>query len=564
MKLNGITFCVLAVVALVGAYFGKLSNPFLIDDNQTIVDSVEIESLADSWVPEKDTPLAGRRIPSVSLALDYALFGRDPLGFHRTNLVFHLLNGLLVFLLLVALCQGPRAGDLLRDNAQPFAFFVSLLWVVHPLHVEPVLYASQRTELCFAFFALLTFLFAFRAMRTSSWFDLVATGVAGLAAAHSKESAILLIPLIVLLGRGLVSGSFGAFFKEHLRIVVALVPSLIAVVLIVQSQPRALSVEMYWDNVERGNDYLLTQGGIVWHYFKLVFLPLDQVAFYGHLVPAGSTAQKVGLAALAVLCVAGLFAIARFPRAGLFGAWILGLLAPASSFAVVHTEVGADRRMYLPLIGFLFLIALAILVLSTSKIPRKAAAIGAFVAMILLLVQTRVRADEYQDLERLWSLDLERYPQSAESDYSLGEIYRQRGEFDRAIQKYRDTLAKNDQHRMARTNLGALLFQAGQRDEGFQLLQEAAVMDGVFHEPWNNLGSALAMMQRWDEAEDAFRKGIQVAPDVPGLRMGLGKVLYFKNLKSEARNIFESLAKRREVLTPEESAELDQLLKAVR
>ena len=53
MKLNGITFCVLAVVALVGAYFGKLSNPFLIDDNQTIVDSVEIESLADSWVPEK-------------------------------------------------------------------------------------------------------------------------------------------------------------------------------------------------------------------------------------------------------------------------------------------------------------------------------------------------------------------------------------------------------------------------------------------------------------------------------------------------------------------------------
>jgi hypothetical protein len=81
----------------------------------------------------------------LSLMLDYQIFGLNPQGFHLTNLLFHILNAILLFLVL------SRMTKRLWPSA-----FVAALFAIHPLHVESVAWISERKDVLSSFFWILT------------------------------------------------------------------------------------------------------------------------------------------------------------------------------------------------------------------------------------------------------------------------------------------------------------------------------------------------------------------------------------------------------------------------
>ncbi|MEX1024801.1 MAG: tetratricopeptide repeat protein [Planctomycetota bacterium] len=528
VKHLGYVLLVLAVGAVLAAYVGRLDNPFLIDDRQTIQESTEIESVASALFPERDTPVAGRPVPSVSLAIDHARAGKDPEAYHRTNLGFHLANTLLVFLLLVHLARLPKSTAWLREHATLVAGWATALWAVHPLHVETILYATQRTELCFATFSLATLVCVARSWSDARRRWIVLAAVSGVLAALSKETAVVVPALALVLDRALVSGSFRAALSRHRAQYLALVPLVLAVVGVVLSDPRADSVE--WFSL----DYLLTQGVVVWHYFLLVVWPEELIASYGFLVPGASTARVVGLVALTCLAAAGLWLLARRPRAGIFAAWVLGLLAPTSSFAAIHTEVGAARRMYLPLIAFAFVAAWGAARLArTPGARRVAAGLGAIV-VVALATRTRVRTADYQDLISLWRMTLEQYPENYGLDFDLATELRLAGDTDGAIASYRNAVAKLPVYKEAHTGLGALLFERGSRDEGLAHLERAFELNNRDAEILNNLGAAYGMLGRMERAEALFLRYVELHPTLPQGRIGLAQVYLSTNRREAA------------------------------
>jgi len=125
-------------------YVNALRNPFVYDDYHTVVENRSIAHLSDvRAIVLHDVT---RPIVNLSYAIDRALWGATPTGFHVTNVLLHMLNVVLVFTL------GRRlAHD--RDRGVLVAFAAAVLFAAHPMMTEAVGYISGRSELlCAAFF----------------------------------------------------------------------------------------------------------------------------------------------------------------------------------------------------------------------------------------------------------------------------------------------------------------------------------------------------------------------------------------------------------------------------
>ena len=106
--------------------------------------------------------------------------------------------------------------------------------------------------------------------------------------------------------------------------------------------------------------YLLNQAQMIAHYLRLTVWPRSLVVFYGW--PVALTLGDVLPYALLVtaLLAATIVALVRAPALGFLGAWFFMTLAPTSSVVPIATEVGAERRMYLPLLALIVLVAVPV------------------------------------------------------------------------------------------------------------------------------------------------------------------------------------------------------------
>ena len=211
---------VLIVVAACAVYANSLSNPFVLDDEGTIVQNAEIRQLGDLGrvlLPGPNSATAGRPLVSLSFALNFAIGGLDPAGYHAVNLILHVLCALLIFGLVRRTLDGPPWSARLQAGALPVAAVSALVWVVHPLTSEVIDYVTQRTEALAALWILAT-VYAARRWHdapASRW-DMAAMAYAMLGAL-SKETAVVTPVLVVLYDRAFLFGSWRAAWRERAR-----------------------------------------------------------------------------------------------------------------------------------------------------------------------------------------------------------------------------------------------------------------------------------------------------------------------------------------------------------
>src|ERR1035441_5370813 len=144
--------CILLVAGTLAVYWPVLTCDFVnIDDWAYVTDNANVKAgLAwNSVVWAFRSTLAGNWHPLTCLShmLDCQVYGLHASGHHLTNLLFHVANPLLLFLVLQRMTQSTWRSAL-----------VAALFAVHPLHVESVAWVAERKDLLCAFFALLTLL----------------------------------------------------------------------------------------------------------------------------------------------------------------------------------------------------------------------------------------------------------------------------------------------------------------------------------------------------------------------------------------------------------------------
>ena len=161
-------FIIASSVAILSfiVYLPSLQNEFVNwDDNKYIYENAFISSLDTQLLKSAFTEFHESNwhpLTWLSHALDYAIWGANPLGHHLTNNILHALNTLMVVLLVMRLMEVfmKTAGN--NGQSQPFinnrtivitGVVTGLLFGLHPIHVESVAWAAERRIFCVPFFS---------------------------------------------------------------------------------------------------------------------------------------------------------------------------------------------------------------------------------------------------------------------------------------------------------------------------------------------------------------------------------------------------------------------------
>ena len=339
------------VVAGLLIYSNSLSSPFLFDDQNSIIGNPQIRQLWPLSIPlspPRDTPVAGRPLVNLSFAINYAVGGLDPWGYHLTNVIIHAMAALVLFgLVRRALGNGGlEASDYQSTN---IAFVCALLWLVHPLNSEAVNYFSQRTESMMGLFYLLTLYCSVRNWRVPA---VIACALGMLC----KESMVTAPVVVMLYDRIFVFESWKQMIRERRGFYIGLASTWLVLAALMSSTPRT---SVGFDAGTSPVVYLLNQFEMIARYLRLAIWPRDLVLDYGLPRPLGFTDVLPQAALVIGLGLATVVALVRWPALGFLGACVFITLAPTSSFVPIATEVGAERRMYLPLAALIVLAVMA-------------------------------------------------------------------------------------------------------------------------------------------------------------------------------------------------------------
>jgi tetratricopeptide (TPR) repeat protein len=528
------TWWVIPIIALAGAlvYGGSLSYPFIFDDQVSIVTNTSIRDLWSPRVltPDREVPTAGRPLVNLAHALNYAAGGLDPSGYRAVNLLFHLICGVLVYVVVRRTLTLRRAPGRLAGNAEAIAAMSALLWIVHPLNTEVVEYVTQRSESMVAAFYLLTIYASTRALGSgrAPWWSAAAVAACALGMA-CKESMVTAPVAVYLYDRTFAFGSWSGAMRARWRLYAALAATWLLLAALIWSGPRAYSAGFSTD--VRPWTYLLNQAVLIPRYLRLAIWPTGLVVAYGPPLPLTLGAVLPSVIFMAALVAATAIALARWPAIGFVGAWVLLTLAPTSSIIPIATEAGAERRMYLPLIALAALFASVAHAffknsLSRRLIPLSAdrlATIACITAAAGLAVLSNIRVREYASPLGLAETVLARWPTSF-GHAIVGTQLAVAGRHDEAINQLRIAAPG---YALAHYHLGGELFNRGRLDEALPELQAFVRL-----EPWRAeavpartmIGRALMAQKRWNEAADELQRVLTMAPrqsDVYTTALGL-------------------------------------------
>jgi tetratricopeptide (TPR) repeat protein len=540
---------VLAAAAGV-TYASSLSVPFLFDDFGAIVRNPQIRDLThlgQILLPPSDTPVAGRPLVHLTLALNYAAGGLNVLGYHVVNIGLHVLCAWLIFALLRRTLARLPATVALPVGSADLALAAALLWVVHPLTSEVVDYLNQRTESMMAAAYLLTVYASVRALegpRARLW---LAVAVGACVAGTACKETIATAPLVVVLyDRAFAFPSFGAALRARWRLYGSLVLTwaILALELLLHGQTPASTFTTAPTSVWM---YLVNQTIIVPHYLRLVVWPESLVFYYGWPRPVALQTVWPAAAALAALFLATIVLYLRAPRLGFAGLWFFLTLAPTSSFVPLATEVGAERRMYLPLAGLLAVLVVGAAWLwgawggravDSRRPPRQSTALltGAVVVLALsttLSAMTMARTREYATPLTLAETVLARWPTPA-AEYLVGTEMAAVGRHPEAIAHLERAVGGDPP---ARYFLGAELFKAGRLPEAIDQLQQfvrAEPRMPVVRASHVLMARAYELEHNWPQAMAECQTVLRDAPADPDAHGLLAEALVAEQHMSEA------------------------------
>lgn len=507
------------------------------DDVPCIVDNPAIEHFRTSIAhPAAVNTTSGRPLVGLSLAVNYALGGRDPLGYHLFNVLVHAAAALVLFAFVRRLALLPRWNGRFSPQATVLALGVAAVWALHPLQTQAVTYVIQRSEALMGLCYLLTlwlFLRSAGSPRPALWRSLaVAACAVGMTAKEVMASA----PLVVLLfDRTFLSGSFRRALKEKQGFYAALFGTWIILFALVaelgfdrDGSTGGLTRHAAW------TDYWLTQFPALATYLKLAFVPHPLVFHYGafwlpHAIDALPAASIV--IPLLVLTSVALF---RWPTVGFFGFWFFAILA-ATSVVPGTVDMVADHRMYLALAPLWILVAAGLYRLCPAVAPLLLVAIA-----IAFAVVTVVRNRDYRTPLALWTDNVAKRPNDglarqnlAVAEYNLAIDLTRQAKADQAIAEYRAVVRDAPGFARAHNNLGILLFKAGRLEEAGREFQIAAREDSSDRSAQINLAAVhfrlgtadLTAGRPLSEAIAEFTEAVRWAPEFADAQYNLAASL---------------------------------------
>ncbi|GAM10570.1 transmembrane and TPR repeat-containing protein F38B6.6 [Geobacter sp. OR-1] len=520
---------VLVLVAVTFLVYGRIiGHDFIFnwDDNLYVVENPAIRGISLSHLKEIFTSYyVGNYAPvqMLSYMFDYELWGTRAGGFLFTNIVIHLLNGILFYRIILALDQNRVA-----------ALVGSALFLLHPVQVESVAWVSQRKNLLAMLFFLLSWEF-YRQFAESAprnkWALYLLSVVAFVLALLAKSVAVMLP--VVLICQDIC-------FGKRLRgsNVVNKIPYLIAATAV-----AALAI--YTQQTELGGGRAEFHGGtplatfftmltVFVRYLALIVWPAGLSAVYAPTIHTALT-LPVFLSALLllVLLVAGCLLWRSDKRLAFWPVVAVAGIIPVSQIVPLVTLMN-DRYLYFPMIGVAALVGN----LAARLLARRddvAWRWGGVAVLALLATVSFVRAGCWRNAATLWSDAVIKSPTATYAWSSLGEVYFRELRVTEAVRAYEHSLELDPNNRMTPNALGPIYTRMGQLDKGYEMLNRFLKIRPNDVKTLAYLGINQSERGNYDEAERLYLKALSLQPDSAKVLLLLGELSVKRQRYEEAR-----------------------------
>lgn len=544
-------------------YSNSLTVPFVLDDVTSI--------LTNPLVKQFDFSLKTRIIGDITFAFNYWMGGFESLGYHAVNLILHVLNALLVYLLVQLIFMTPlmegREGTIsLQEPSIPvfIGFGAALIFAAHPLQTQAVTYTAQRVAVLAASFylgAVLSYGFSrISASRTLARPLLALSLLLTVAAVLTKENA-LTIPLAILLFE--LTFFTGSLRRRLVPVIWYLLPLFVLPVVLLWR--TGISADLLGEvsrlTAEGGAPprlaYLWTQFPVIVSYLRLFFVPIGQNL--DHDVTLRTTsADPAVIASFLVLVAIAASAVwfwrlshraAPGSRMGALAAFGIGWFFIAlivESGLVPLRDVMFEHRMYLPSVGLAMAVVAAAWYAASrwSKAAPRSLAMPFIcvltVAGVLLGSSTFMRNRVWGSEISLWEDAAAKSPAKARPHGSLGHAYQRSGRFEEAIASYREAVRLAPGDHVARNNLGTLYLMRKMPEAALEQFREALRTRPDSISVNYNLGLAYSDLGRLGDAEAAYRKVIGMDGKNDGAFNNLGILLARQGRTEEAKLAFKA------------------------
>jgi tetratricopeptide (TPR) repeat protein len=497
------------------AYLNSLSAPFIFDDLPAIVENTTIRDWRN-WAevlspPAQGSGVTGRPMVNLSLALNYAVGELNPLGYHVTNLLLHVVCVYFLWgILRRTFVTAPFAinSGFTRDSAESTATLGAALWSLHPLQTESVTCVIQRTELLVGVFYLGTLYFAIRATgsrRNPLWSIGAAVSCAlGMASKEVMVSA----PIVVLLYDRLINGiPFAAALKSRRGLYMALAAGCVVLGVLVLGMGGSRGEAAGFGTGGPWWAYSLKQCEAILLYLGLTAWPHPLVLFYGVDLVYAVSEVALQLSAIVVAIALTAWGLHRGHPLAFPSLWFFALLAPSSSVIPLVSQTVSEHRMYLPLAGPLMVAVF----FGHLVLGRKLFLCGALIAVAFgLLVAARNR--DYASELSIWNDTVAKAPQNARARVNFGAALKAAGKIEAAQHHYEMAAALDPTSAEARNNLATLLIESGRWTEAIPHLENALALRPKLAEVHINLASALLHRNDPGRALRHAREAVRLKP----------------------------------------------------
>lgn len=521
-------FCgALIALAAAAAYHNSFHGPFVFDDVHAITENPSIRrlsALGDVLSPPLTASTAqGRPILNLSLAVNYAISGTHPAGYHCVNLLIHVAGALAVFGVVRRTLLMPTMRGRFGAAALPLALAASILWAVHPLQTEAVTYIIQRAESLMALFYLLT-LYCFIRGVTSTfpvkwWAASVAACLLGMGTKEDMASA----PIMVLLyDCTFAAGTLREALRRRWGVFALMAATWIPLAYLVASGGGNRGGSVGFGVRTAWWAYSLTQGEAILHYLRLCFWPAPLAFDYGTFWIHDALTGALWTIPVLLLVAAVAVAWRRAPAAGYAGLWFLAILAPTSLIPGT-TQMIVEHRMYLPLAAVISLVVVG----AYAGLGRRSLWLWPLPAIVLCGLTIR-RNNDYRSEESLWADTVSKRPLNAVAHYNLGHaLEADPGRRAEATAQFEESLRLDPGNADAHDSLGLLLeHQPGRLSESLAQYREAIRLKPSDAKARNNLGNALTDLPgQLPEAIAQLREAERLQPGYPEIHLNLAHSL---------------------------------------
>ncbi|OQB53030.1 MAG: TPR repeat-containing protein YrrB [Deltaproteobacteria bacterium ADurb.Bin151] len=550
-----ILICLFLAILTVAAFWQLKDCNFInFDDNNyvyenpTVLTGLNGNSIVKAFSAEMAKVGHWHPLTWLSLMLDYELFGLNPRGFHLINLLLHLVNTLLLFLVL------RRMTKSLWSSA-----FVAALFAIHPLHVESVAWVTERKDVLSTFFWMLTlgaYSYYVEHPGLKRYVFVLLFFVLGLL----SKPMLITLPFVLLLLDFWPLRRFQAIkpgdrvqaevpklltsekqkkksktkqitketlevqksaapeysrsriyplLREKIPLFILVIFSIIVTYLAAQSAGAVSSTEALPLGIRMGNvfiSYSAYIGKMIWPSNLAIFYPYPKL-----LVPW----QIIGSVLLLVaVTLAVIWRAKKSPYLATGWLWYLGTLVPVIGIVHVGPQAMADRYTYISLIGLFMIAAWGVPDLLKQWRYRKETLLALAVLIILgLSIKTWTQVGYWQNSVTLFDHALKVTDDNWLAYNNRGTAYNGLGHYVQAINDFNKAIEIKPDHADAYVNRGAAYGKLGNYGQAIEDLNKAIAIKPDDAMAYGNRGNAYRGLGNYRQAIEDYSRTITIKPD---------------------------------------------------